>query len=728
MSRLCRLQVPAILFLIITGFYWKLVFTNQYTWLRGPDYADQVLPWYQFEAGEWHAKRIPLWDPYEFGGQSLIGQGQPGVADPLNLPLFLWPLKNRWITQGALHWFYVLPHWLAAMGFYGLCREFGRSKTASVIAGSLYTLGGIGGSLDWPQMMHATVWGPMALMFQFRAMKGIAPLRNGIFSGCLLGLAWLTGHHQVPLYFTLASAAFWIYSWVTSQAPLRPIAARSALAAGMFLFLISAVQTLPAYEYGRSAVRWAGADHPLEWNERVPYFVHQQLSMSPRSLLGVVIPGFDTSYPPTLGLVVILVALFGSIASWQEERATRWMVALASIGFAYSLGANTALQGIVYAVVPLVEKARTPAVAQILFDAGACALFAAGLDRLDVAEWAALRRRIALVFAATGLILIPAGIIFTILRFYGPGSEDRWMFTGWVGLGCWILLRGPLQYARIWLAFLALSEVSGVTSRVWSHNADPKRLQLLEILSRHADVQSYIKLRPGPPRVSVFADELEYSFGDWWGIEAIESQVPSAPMELFRNDVFGRKLKQLLGVRYYLGNRTAPFAQLSQVFVSRAGLKVWEDPDALPRIWTVHQVSKVADLAEARARLTSAEFEPLKAAFVIGPAPKLETCEVDGVNEARYESRAPNRLLIRAELGCKGMVIVPDLFDTGWIARVDGRPERIYEAYGLVRGIVVDSGQHTLELLYRPASVIAGAWLSLTGVILSMLAAWKVRI
>jgi hypothetical protein len=72
----------------VIGFYWKLVFTNEYTWLQAPDFASQLMPWYQFQVGEWHAGRIPLWSPYEWGGQSLIGQGQPGVVDPLNLLLY----------------------------------------------------------------------------------------------------------------------------------------------------------------------------------------------------------------------------------------------------------------------------------------------------------------------------------------------------------------------------------------------------------------------------------------------------------------------------------------------------------------------------------------------------------------------------------------------------------------------------------------------------------------
>jgi len=45
----------------------------------------------------------------------------------------------------------------------------------------------------------------------------------------------------------------------------------------------------------------------------------------------------------------------------------------------------------------------------------------------------------------------------------------------------------------------------------------------------------------------------------------------------------------------------------------------------------------------------------------------------------------------------------------GWIALVDGRRMPIYDAYTVLRGVVVGPGKHTLEMRYRPLSVEAGA-------------------
>src|SRR5262245_33635179 len=89
-----RLATALLLFLTICGVYCKLTLTTQYEWMRGPDLAEQVLPWFEVQAREIHQGRLPLWDPYLWSGQPLLGQAQPGAAYPLNWILFALPLKD----------------------------------------------------------------------------------------------------------------------------------------------------------------------------------------------------------------------------------------------------------------------------------------------------------------------------------------------------------------------------------------------------------------------------------------------------------------------------------------------------------------------------------------------------------------------------------------------------------------------------------------------------------
>ena len=167
--------MAAVLFLCIAGFYWKLTLTRQFDWMSGPDLAEQVLPWFQVQAHEWHVGRFPLWDPYLWAGQPLFGQAQPGAAYPLNWLLFLLPLQNGHIAGWALAWYFVVIHLMAAWFSYLLCRDLGRSRAASLAGGLIFSLSGYLGNTSWPQMMNGAVWAPLVFLFQFRAARGLRP-------------------------------------------------------------------------------------------------------------------------------------------------------------------------------------------------------------------------------------------------------------------------------------------------------------------------------------------------------------------------------------------------------------------------------------------------------------------------------------------------------------------------------------------------------------------------
>ena len=54
-----RLRIAAVLFLCLAGFYWKLTLSNQFDWMSGPDFAEQVLPKLRPLFSEWDDKWWP---------------------------------------------------------------------------------------------------------------------------------------------------------------------------------------------------------------------------------------------------------------------------------------------------------------------------------------------------------------------------------------------------------------------------------------------------------------------------------------------------------------------------------------------------------------------------------------------------------------------------------------------------------------------------------------------
>jgi len=130
---------------------------------------------------------------------------------------------------------------------------------------------------------------------------------------------------------------------------------------------------------------------------------------------------------------------------------------------------------------------------------------------------------------------------------------------------------------------------------------------------------------------------------------------------------------------------------------------------------TVREARQLASVYQIDAAFNDSGFELRRTTFLLEPPPALESCpEGDRVE---LTARSTGRVTIRAQMGCRGMVILGDSYFPGWKAVVDGKPARIYEAYTAVRGVVVDKGEHTIEMRYRPASVYWGLAMTFSGLL-----------
>ena len=155
-----------------------------------------------------------------------------------------------------------------------------------------------------------------------------------------------------------------------------------------------------------------------------------------------------------------------------------------------------------------------------------------------------------------------------------------------------------------------------------------------------------------------------------------------------------------------------------EVFTGESGLKVYESPGAMPRVWSVHKATSVSSANELGPAFEDPELNLRTTALFLGETPRLISCNGgDNVVLARSEF---DDVVIDASMQCRGMVILSDNYDSGWSATVDGRPARIWDAYTVVRGVEVEAGRHHIEMHYSPWSVklgAAGFGLSLLGLL-----------
>jgi hypothetical protein len=156
------------------------------------------------------------------------------------------------------------------------------------------------------------------------------------------------------------------------------------------------------------------------------------------------------------------------------------------------------------------------------------------------------------------------------------------------------------------------------------------------------------------------------------------------------------------------------------------GLFLYRNADAAPRAYTAHDVAQVADVAQAREALLALPRERIGrfATLEVAPPADLRPGFVEGLHaeprRVRVEVHAPDG---------PTLLVLNDRFDPSWQATLDGRPVPTERANGLVRGVVVPRGRHTVQFeFHTPTSVWIGFGLALLGLAAALvLAPWLAR-
>ncbi len=707
-----RLAFPLLLFLIVTGFYWKLVFTTQFDWMSGTDLAGQALPWFEEEARQLQQGQFPLWDSHSWAGQPFLGQTQPGAAYPLNWLLWLIPPRDGHIQSWALQWYYVAAHYMAALFAYLLARDLGRSRTASLVAGLIFALAGFTGAVDWPQMFNGVIWTPLVFLFLLRACRGVNPVPSAALSGLFLGVTWLSGHHQVPIFLTVAVAAAWIWFALRSGPPVWRVASLGALSI-LVSVLVGALQILPAQEYGRLALRWVDTPQPVGWKDTIPYYIHGQFSLHPIQLLGVLIPGLDNEPGRFLGVVGFTLALLGVILCWRQPM-VKFMAALAAGALLYALGGHSVFQGLLYGVVPFIEKARVPVRAMFLFHCGAAVLAACAIDQLSAAASASIRAvaRGAALFAMSIAALVLMVLVSNQLLWK---MEDRVTITVLAALLLAALLYAwrarAITHPQVCtlLVLLLLFELGNDTGFQFADRNQPGDRAALDKVTNSPDIAAFLHRQSGRFRVESGTDDIFLNWGDYHNIDFLQAYT-GVTANVIRTDWPSWQTRMLFGVNYTLARGPVHDGQ-QEVFQGANGIKVYRNRDAFPRAWAVQEVIRIPEPADARRFMNDHLDQMHSTALSAGPSKMLPACP-GGAGKVEVTRYAPSAVNLAADMSCEGLVVLSDTNYPGWRAEVDSKPVPIEEVNLAMRGVRVPAGHHEVTFAYRPVSVYAGAGLS----------------
>jgi hypothetical protein len=309
-----------------------------------------------------------------------------------------------------------------------------------------------------------------------------------------------------------------------------------------------------------------------------------------------------------------------------------------------------------------------------------------------------------------------------------------WALPPWLALGAWAFLKPRLRlFLLAALILVSAADLFLVNFRfnpfIEPDLMYPQTPAIAFLRSQPAPVRVLpLRLQIGPnlsaldgiedPRIY---DALNYSwqrdFLDAIGAQPRWNIVPAVPLQL----------ASLASIQYFWtapGDAATGAAGLPLAY-SDAATRIYLNTNALPRAYLATQWQEVSSSREALAIMKASGDPPLMPACVEGmpggsvnPGSGLQSVGGEffsAITPVRIASHQPHRVRVELAADSRGLLVLTDLYATGWTARSACGPKTIRRVNGMFRGVMVTPEDRWLEFSYLPLSFVLGAVLSLLG-------------
>jgi hypothetical protein len=701
-------------------FFWRALTPNppdQVSYPEG-DFSGQFVAFGAYQARRLLAGEIPLWNPYNYGGHSFIGDTQSAVFYPPRLLTILISRFTGGWGYAALQAEALAHYWMGAVFMYLFVRTATRSRIAGMVSGLTLAFGGY--LTGYPPLqtavLEAGIWLPLGLLAVFRASTPGPERRIGgwhvgwLALGALsVGLSLLAGHPQTTLFLLYVMLAYVIH-----RAAINQIGWTSTLPIAGALFAlgfgVAAVQVLPGLEYTRLTVR---ADLGYDALAR---------GFPMRDLVVLVLPNVVTVWSPLYsGIAGLALAV---IAVWRKEPGARFWGIVVLVALIFSFGGATLLYQIAYLLAPGVSWFRGQERAAYVVAQGIAVLSGLGVAALrgDALPAARLSRGLGIAAAVAWALAVETFIIHQFVDAEHTQLASGVMFLALLVTLAWLLLGRLSGQARQawWAAGLIALIVFDLFSTSMGTNWQSIPAAARQLYNRNL-VASVTEMDDGLYRVDGRLG-LGDNYGTLAGVQDIRGISPLRlnALENYLTRLPEYRLYELLNVKYVFTDweqLERPTTIVAQDDTTEPPVRVHRWETALPRAWMVYQVMNTPDEAQALGWLADASFDP-RMTVILDHAPDLTLPAEPPEAAVEITAYEPERIGIRIDTPADGVLVVSEWAYPGWRATIDGAPSPILQANAGLRALPLRAGQHEVVLTYRPISVTAGAAISLISLII----------
>ena len=327
------------------------------------DFTHHFLPFSLFQQQEMLAGRLPIWNPYTYGGHPFLADVQAAVFYPISTLLLglTLPWRDAGTRRTLLQLEAVVQVGLAVIFTFVLARQLTGSFWAGLLAGICFAFSGYLTGYPPAQLavLRTAIWLPLLLWLLLRMVAEPRRWRWWIATGVAIAVTFLAGHSQTFLYVVYTAAAWaillFVLRWRSLAVRERSLLAAAFLGSGLLALGFSAVQLLPSAEFAGLSVR-ANVDYafvaggfPLQdtWQLLLPAVLTQYSPL----YIGVIGLGFAW-----LGIWFIFgrrsQASTGAVWTPSPWWSAVFFLALALLALLLSYGGNGSLYPLFYRFAP----------------------------------------------------------------------------------------------------------------------------------------------------------------------------------------------------------------------------------------------------------------------------------------------------------------------------------------------------------------------------------------
>jgi hypothetical protein len=291
----------------------------------------------------------------------------------------------------------------------------------------------------------------------------------------------------------------------------------------------------------------------------------------------------------------------------------------------------------------------------------------------------------------------------------------------------------PAFAAKLGIAILALVDVWGVATRYFNNEYLKDKTDVdQEAASQatEADVwlQSKVKESGGlghfrvlPLTKSPFQDGTSSYFfeslGGYSGAKLRNYQDFIDNILTNKQGEINPNALDMMATKYVIANGLLPDSKPVYVNADTSQI-VLERTHPTPRAWFVGNTEVVKDAKTTWGKLWSPGFKAHQTALVTQEL-NLKPAPMDSLGQAasvQLKSFSPNKIVWQAKTDATRLLVASEVYyPAGWQAFVDGKETPIYQTDYVLRGVVVPSGSHTVEMRFEPArhaSSVTISWIA----------------